>query len=166
MPTHAVIRRATADVAAGRLWMARDRLTPHLATSPTDQAALELLGEVLFAMRDLVQASRYWQLTDREGADVDEAMAAFEERYGQSPVEAYRALPLGNGGAGGYPEAAAARIEARRTAAIAAGYRGASAANSASSALFVSLAICVGALSIVSLVVGLVTIVSFVVRSL
>lgn len=78
------ITRAQSDVEAGRLWKARDRLSAAARHSPTDQAILELLGEVYFQMGDQPAAWRYWVLTTRQGADADAAELAFEERYGRA----------------------------------------------------------------------------------
>jgi hypothetical protein len=78
------VARAIGDIEAGRLWKARDRLSAAVRDSPTDQGILELLGEVYFRMGDQPAAWRYWVLTTREGADVDAAKLAFEERYGRA----------------------------------------------------------------------------------
>jgi hypothetical protein len=78
------VARAAGDIEAGRLWKARDRLSAAVRDSPTDQGILELLGEVYFRMGDQPAAWRYWVLTTREGADVDAAELAFEERYGRA----------------------------------------------------------------------------------
>ena len=53
------LERARDDLAAGRPWKARDRLTGVLANTPADQEALELLGEIAFAAGDLPAAGRY-----------------------------------------------------------------------------------------------------------
>lgn len=78
------VSRARVDIAAGRLWKARDRLSAAARHTPTDQEILELLGEVYFRMGDQPAAWRYWVLTTREGTDVDAAELAFEERYGRA----------------------------------------------------------------------------------
>jgi hypothetical protein len=73
--------RAHEELDQGRLWKARDRLHGVLQAAPADQETLVLLGEIYFRMGDLPNAGRYWFLTEREGADVDEAFAALHERY-------------------------------------------------------------------------------------
>ncbi len=60
------VERARADLAAGRAWKARDRLTGHLADSQ-DPEALELLGEVHYGMGDLPAAGAAWFGTGRRG---------------------------------------------------------------------------------------------------
>ncbi|HEU4481005.1 MAG TPA: DUF6584 family protein [Actinomycetota bacterium] len=75
------IRKAKVEIAEGRLWKARDRLSGSLAHRPADQTLLELLGEVYFRMGDYPAAGRFWFLTARKGPEVDVAMAALEERY-------------------------------------------------------------------------------------
>lgn len=88
------LSRAQADIEAGRLWKARDRLHGVFVSRPGDQSVLELLGEVHFLMGDLPQAARFWMLTERSGPDVDAAIAAFEERYARDPGSALVALPI------------------------------------------------------------------------
>jgi hypothetical protein len=66
-----VLERAREDIADGRLWKARDRLTGALRASPSHQELLDLLGEVHYRMGDLPEAGRYWLLTERTGPEVD-----------------------------------------------------------------------------------------------
>jgi hypothetical protein len=89
-----VLERARADVEAGALWKARDRLQGLVRVWPADQQVLGMLGEVLFAMGDLPAAGRCWYLTERTGADVDAAMAAMERRHGRGALELTRALSV------------------------------------------------------------------------
>ena len=84
--------RVDADLAAGRLWKARDRLVGLLRGDPANQWALEKLGEVYFRMGDLPQAGRAWFLTPRTGPEFESAEAAFYERYGGTPAEVIAAL--------------------------------------------------------------------------
>ena len=86
------VARARADMAVGREWKARERLLGHLAEG-YDAQALELLGEVHYAMRDLPAAGAAWFGTNRRGADVDEAVAAWRERHGDHFPEMWRSLP-------------------------------------------------------------------------
>jgi hypothetical protein len=91
-PARGVVERARADLAAGREWKARDRLVGHLAEHH-DLVALELLGEVYFAMRDLPSAGAAWFGTNRRGADVDKAIDAWRERHADHFYEMWRSLP-------------------------------------------------------------------------
>ncbi|QGN58562.1 DUF6584 family protein [Nostocoides sp. HKS02] len=86
------VQRARADIAAGREWKARDRLVGHLA-GDYDAEALELLGEVLYAMRDLPSAGAAWFGTTRRGHDVDDAVEAWRERHHDHFAEMWRSLP-------------------------------------------------------------------------
>jgi hypothetical protein len=86
------VHRARADLAAGREWKARDRLVGHLA-GEYDAEALELLGEVHYAMRDLPSAGGAWFGTGRRGHDVDEAIEAWRERHHDHFPEMWRSLP-------------------------------------------------------------------------
>ncbi len=76
------ITRARADLDAGRLWKARDRLEGLRSQKPADQEVLGLLGEVLYEMGDLPAAGQTWFLTTREGDEVEWAFAAMRERTG------------------------------------------------------------------------------------
>jgi hypothetical protein len=87
------LERAQADIDAGRLWKARDRLEGYLATDAHDQEALQLLGETCRRMGDLPAAGRYWYLTEDYARD-EAAADAFEERRGGSAVEMLRELPV------------------------------------------------------------------------
>ena len=87
------LNRAKEDIAQGRLWKARDRLTGLLSMYPAEQPVLHLLGEVHFMMGDLPAAGRYWVLTDRQGDDVDAALEALHERFGEG-VSLAQAIPI------------------------------------------------------------------------
>ena len=90
-PSNAVLR-ARADLDAGREWKARERLVGHLA-GEFDAEALELLGEVNYAMRDLPAAGAAWFGTVRRGKDVDEAIEAWRERHGDHFAQMWSSLP-------------------------------------------------------------------------
>jgi hypothetical protein len=87
-----VRQRVEADVKAGRLWKARDRLVGVLRVAPANQWALDQLGGIYFRMGDLPQAGRVWYLTPRQGSDWEAAEAAFYERYGRTPANVVAAL--------------------------------------------------------------------------
>lgn len=91
-PSSGAVRRARADLAAGREWKARERLVGHLAQE-YDAEALELLGEVHHAMRDLPAAGAAWFGTSRRGKDVDEAVDAWRERHGDHFDQMWSSLP-------------------------------------------------------------------------
>ncbi|RJS47369.1 DUF6584 family protein [Nocardioides cavernaquae] len=69
------LARARADLAAGRPWKARDRLT-GLLTVRQDPELLDLLATVHFEMQDLPAAGALWFATGRTDADALEAIAA------------------------------------------------------------------------------------------
>lgn len=104
-----VIARAQAELEAGRLWKARDRLAGALRTSPHDAEILELLGETYWRMGDHPAAARYWILTGRSGPEAKTARLAFEERTGRSLraqlAELPARLPLD-----AYPDAAQGQL--------------------------------------------------------
>jgi hypothetical protein len=76
---------------------------------PANQAVLVLLGEVLFEMGDLPEAGRYWYLTERAGPEVEAATEALLERFGRSPHELGRSLPL-VAPVAAYPDVVQARL--------------------------------------------------------
>jgi hypothetical protein len=86
------VERARADIAAGRAWKARDRLTGHLGDN-LDPEALELLGQVHYDMGDMPAAGAAWFGTGRRGKDVDEAVEAWRERYNDHFEQMWRSLP-------------------------------------------------------------------------
>ncbi|NYG06798.1 hypothetical protein BJ986_001285 [Phycicoccus badiiscoriae] len=90
--TSNAVLRARADLEAGREWKARERLVGHLA-GEFDAEALELLGEVNYAMRDLPAAGAAWFGTARRGHDVDEAVEAWRERHGDHFGQMWSSLP-------------------------------------------------------------------------
>jgi hypothetical protein len=73
------LRRARDDLAAGRPWKARERLRSYVNAYPTDQKALELLGEVQYVMGDLPAAGAAWILCKRDDERVREAIEALGE---------------------------------------------------------------------------------------
>ena len=86
------MQRARADLEAGREWKARERLVGRLA-GEYDAEALELLGEVSYRMRDLPAAGAAWFGTARRGKDVDEAVEAWRERHGDHFAQMWSSLP-------------------------------------------------------------------------
>jgi hypothetical protein len=84
------MHRVEADIAAGRLWKARDRLEGKLFHAPANQKVLELLGAVRADMGDLPAAGLAWFLTDGDDPRRDAAHDAMRERYGGGPNLAYR----------------------------------------------------------------------------
>jgi hypothetical protein len=88
--------RARADIEAGRLWKARDRLRGVVGARPGDQEVLALLGEVYLRMGDGPEAGRWLFLTERDDEAARGAIAAFRERYALGQllprVPAYRPI--------------------------------------------------------------------------
>ncbi|AXG80380.1 DUF6584 family protein [Streptomyces paludis] len=82
------LARADADLAAGRIPMARQRLRGLVASYPTDPAPRRALAEVYRLYDDPAEAGRWMYLEE----DRDEAeTAAFEARY-EDPARRMRAL--------------------------------------------------------------------------
>ena len=73
------LQRAREDLAAGRPWKARERLRSYVNAFPTDEEALELLGEVHYAMGDLPAAGAAWILCERDDERTREAIEALRD---------------------------------------------------------------------------------------
>ena len=172
-PSSGAVQRARADLAQGREWKARERLAGHLA-GEYDPEALELLGEVSYAMRDLPAAGAAWFGTARRGADVDEAVEAWRERYGDHFAQMWSSLPRsvreleGNkrvdalrrraeqaGSSGGASSTGSATGPAREVSGDASGDGGADAAT--------IIALALGVLFVACAVIGLVTVLGWLV---
>jgi hypothetical protein len=105
-----VLERARAEIAAGRLWKARERLVGVIRFDRYDQKVLELLGDVHFSMGDLPAAGRLWFLTERSGNEVESAHAALQERYGNDPALILESIPFG-GDLERYPALVRSRLD-------------------------------------------------------
>jgi hypothetical protein len=88
------LERVKSELAAGRLWKARDRVTGLVTARPADQAVLELARQVFYEMGDLPRAGAYWFLTEKDGPEVESALQALTERYGTGAVGVIDALPV------------------------------------------------------------------------
>ncbi|MFD3659306.1 DUF6584 family protein [Streptomyces sp. NPDC058659] len=88
MPLSNTLARADADLAAGRVPMARQRLRGLVSSFPYDLTLRRRLAEVYRLYGDAAEAGRWMYL--EEDRDADET-AAFEERYG-SPGWRMKAL--------------------------------------------------------------------------
>jgi hypothetical protein len=75
------LARARADLAAGRAWKARDRLTGLLAHRH-DLEVLDLLASVHHEMQDLPAAGALWFVTGRDDDKARSSIAAWRERHG------------------------------------------------------------------------------------
>ncbi|MFJ7072169.1 DUF6584 family protein [Streptomyces sp. NPDC098781] len=88
MPLMETLARVDADLAAGRVPIARQRLRGLVSSFPYDLTLRRRLAEVYRLYGDAAEAGRWMYL--EEDRDADEA-AAFEARYG-SPARRMRAL--------------------------------------------------------------------------
>lgn len=88
------LERARADLAAGRAWQARDRLTSHLVHRQDDDV-LELLARVHLAMGDQPKAGALLHVV-RRGDVVDDversAVDAWRRRFGDADAR-WRSIP-------------------------------------------------------------------------
>lgn len=104
------LQRVHNDMAAGRLWKARDRLLGLVGAYPDSQEILELLGDTYYKMGDWPEAGRYWYLTGRQNEHAQRAFEAYEERCGKGAFEMLRLLPIG-APLDKYPPAAQKRVQ-------------------------------------------------------
>lgn len=158
------VQRARADLEAGREWKARERLLERLGAE-YDAEALELLGEVHFAMRDLPAAGAAWFGTGRRGQDVDDAIAAWRERHDDHFAEMFRSLPRVVREREGNKRVDALRRRAEQldsSEAVPQASTGEAASSSGPDAAFV-IAVALGILFVACAVIGLVTLLQWLV---
>lgn len=122
-----------------------------------DPAALELLGEVYYAMRDLPSAGAAWFGTSRRGADVDEAIEAWRERHSDHFYEMWRSLPRSVRDSVGNKRVEALRRHAESLAPAPRKPRAVSEGSGAGVDAAVVIALAIGVLFLVCAVVGFVT---------
>lgn len=85
MALHPTLAKINAEIAAGELGRARDRLQGLLVTYPADLEVRRLLGEVFWRLQYPEAAGRYWYLLPAEDQRMEQAKVAFERRFGRSP---------------------------------------------------------------------------------
>lgn len=90
-PVTDALDRARADLADGRAWKARDRLTGMLATRRDDDL-VDLLAQAHYEMGDLPAAGALWFVTGRRDDRAENAMAAWRERAGNEEAR-WSSLP-------------------------------------------------------------------------
>ncbi|MFI5854911.1 DUF6584 family protein [Streptomyces parvulus] len=88
MPLRETLARADADLAAGRVPIARQRLRGLISSFPHDLTLRRRLAEVYRLFGDAAEAGRWMYLEEDRNAD---ETAAFEARYG-SPGRRMKAL--------------------------------------------------------------------------
>ncbi|MDO9352960.1 MAG: hypothetical protein Q7T55_04665 [Solirubrobacteraceae bacterium] len=80
--TEALVRRATADLAADRPWLAMDRLQNALVADPSRDEVRALLGETYLRMQDERRAGRVLASTERSDDDASRAIAVWVASLG------------------------------------------------------------------------------------
>jgi hypothetical protein len=86
------LERARRDVADGRAWKARDRLTGLLAHRP-DATVADELAQIHHAMQDLPAAGALWFVTGRHDLVAREAVEAWREQHGDAAAQ-WRTIPV------------------------------------------------------------------------
>ncbi|MBI4601371.1 MAG: hypothetical protein HY721_05340 [Planctomycetes bacterium] len=92
MPIERTLARVRAEVAAGELDTARDRLHGLILTYPERLDLRRELGDVYWRMGDRAMAGRFWYLEEPAAPEVRAAVAAFERRHGGDRGRISRAL--------------------------------------------------------------------------
>jgi hypothetical protein len=92
-PPSGAVSRARAVLEKGELWRARDILIEHLDGPVLDPEALALLGDIHHSMGDLPAAGAAWFGAGLRGPDVDEAVGAWRERFGDDFPRMWLSLP-------------------------------------------------------------------------
>ncbi|MFE0649628.1 DUF6584 family protein [Streptomyces sp. NPDC059534] len=121
MPLSNTLARVDADLAAGRVPVARQRLRGLVSSFPRDLALRRRLAEVYRLYGDAAEAGRWMYLEEDRRAD---ETAAFEERYG-TPGRRMRALAWRGPEAGAGTAFAVERLTAVRVARVEASGRAA-----------------------------------------
>lgn len=83
--------RADADIAAGRLWLARQRLSSYLVERP-DTEVIAKLADVHLAMGDLPAAGALLFVLGRDDDAASTALAAWRRQY-NGPAAQWRSIP-------------------------------------------------------------------------
>lgn len=91
LPVTDALARARADLAAGRAWLARDRLDGLLRDRQDDEV-LALLVEVHRTMGDLPRAGALLVVLGGEGPEHEAALAAWRRRHGDADAR-WRSIP-------------------------------------------------------------------------
>ncbi|MFK4492954.1 tetratricopeptide repeat protein [Dermacoccus nishinomiyaensis] len=102
--------RARGDIAQGRLWMARQRLTSYLVESPDDEV-IALLAQVHLEMGDLPAAGALLFVLGRDDEVAREAIAAWRTFRG-GPAAQWRSIPRRVRMVSTAPQVAQLRVEA------------------------------------------------------
>jgi len=86
-----LLAKAQAEIEAGRLWRAREKLQGAMRSYPADVRVLEAYGRLLDRLGDRVQAGKFLFLSGVRGPDVDEAIALFISRHGKGHLNSLTA---------------------------------------------------------------------------
>ena len=92
MPKDETLRKVEAEIEAGDLGKARDRLHGLVVTYPCDLSLRSWLGGVYWALQYPERAGCYWYLEEDTTPEMEAARKAFENRWGGDPLRILRAL--------------------------------------------------------------------------
>jgi hypothetical protein len=85
MPKELSLERIDADIAAGDLGKARDRLQGLIGSFPNDIALRSRLADVYSQLHYPDMAGCYWYLEEDQTAQIEQALSAFKKRCGGDP---------------------------------------------------------------------------------
>lgn len=92
-----LLRQAKADIAAGQLGMARQRLHTLVQLFPDDLSLRRCLGDVYGKLQYPERAGCYWYLEEKKTPEMEVACEKFEKACGRKPYSILRALKLKGG---------------------------------------------------------------------
>jgi len=90
MPRQDTLAKVHAEIEAGRLYQARDRLHGLITSYPDDYTLRWLLGDVYWRLSYHAMAGRWWWLYPPERPETAEALKAFSKTCGNREAEMTR----------------------------------------------------------------------------
>jgi hypothetical protein len=93
-PKERTLEKVEAEIAAGKLGIARDRLHGLVNTFPCDLALRSRLGDVCAGLGYPIEAGRFWYLDNNPTPERAPSIAAFEKHCENDPTIIFRRLRL------------------------------------------------------------------------
>ena len=94
MPKERTLEKVEAEIAAGKLGIARDRLHGLVNSFPCDLALRSRLGDVCAGLGYPIEAGRFWYLDNNPTPEMAQSIAAFEKHCESDPTIIFRNLRL------------------------------------------------------------------------
>lgn len=94
MSIESTLKKVEADISAGDLGHARQRMHGLIATYPERLDLRPRLAEIYWQLEYPAMAGRYWYLVEANQPHQRQAVARFEAEFGQDPLRILQALKL------------------------------------------------------------------------